>query len=278
MTNEQLIHVQDMARQMRLRIVDMVGKKDGKVGHLGGSMSAADIVATLYFHKMKIDAANPADPQRDLFIMSKGHAALVQYAALALKGFFPIDELDKVKTLHSMLQGHPDMRKTPGIEVNTGSLGMGLSIGVGSALGFRTDGRTNKVYVLVGDGETQEGQVWEAAMAAGNYHLDNLVAIVDQNDLQATGPITERMSIGSLPIKFQANDWNVIEVDGHDIEAITKALDDADEAKGSPTVIIAKTVKGKSVSFAEGKAAFHNCSLTREQYTQAISDVDSYTC
>ena len=278
MTNGQLTHVQDMARQMRLHIVDMVGKKDGKVGHLGGSMSAADIVATLYFHKMKIDAANPSSPERDMFIMSKGHAALVQYAALAIKGFFPVEELDKVKTLHSMLQGHPDMRKTPGIEVNTGSLGMGLSIGVGSALGFRADGRPNKVYVLIGDGETQEGQVWEAAMAAGSYYLDNLVAIVDQNDLQATGPITERMSIGSLPAKFLANGWNVIETDGHDIGAVAKALDDADAAKGMPTVIIAKTVKGKSVSFAEDKAAFHNCSLTREQYSQAISDVDSYTC
>ena len=278
MTNEQLTHVQDMARQMRLHIVDMVGKKDGKVGHLGGSMSATDIVAALYFYKMKIDAENPANPERDMFIMSKGHAALVQYAALAIKGFFPVEELDRVKTLHSMLQGHPDMRKTPGIEVNTGSLGMGLSIGVGSALGFKADGRENKVYVLIGDGETQEGQVWEAAMAAGSYHLDNLVAIVDQNDLQATGPITERMSIGSLPTKFMANGWNIIEVGGHDIYAIARALDEADEVKGKPTVIIAKTVKGKSVSFAEGKAAFHNCSLTREQYTQAISDVDSYTC
>lgn len=267
-----------MARQIRRHIVDMVGKKENKAGHLGGSMSAADLVATLYFYKMKGDPANPKAPDRDLFVMSKGHAALVQYAALALKGYFSAEELDKVKTLNAMLQGHPDMRKTPGIEVNTGSLGMGLSVGVGMALALKTDGKPNKVYVMVGDGESQEGQIWEAVMSAYNYKLDNLVAILDQNDLQATGAIADRMSIGFLADKFRASGWNVIEVDGHDVKAIADAYDLADTVKGLPTVVIAKTVKGKSVSFAEGIAAFHNCSLSRDQYCQAIQDVDSYVC
>lgn len=278
MNTEQCILVQNKAREMRRFIVDMVGKTNEKAGHLGGSSSAADIVATLYFYKMKTNPQNPKDPARDRFLLSKGHAALVQYAALALKGFFPTAELDKVKTLGSALQGHPDMNKTPGIEVNTGSLGMGLSVALGMGLGLKLDESNSKVYVILGDGETEEGQVWEAAMAAAHYKADNLVAFVDRNNIQATGPVEERMDVGDVGEKFKAFGWNVISINGHKIQEIADALDSADVCKGKPTVVIAHTTKGKYVSFAEGKAAYHNCSLTREQYKQAVSDIETYTC
>ncbi len=264
--------LQAKALTLREHIVnDLIGV--GKVGHLGGSCSSAEIVAALYFHKMKHDPGNPALPDRDRFLLSKGHAALVQYAALAEAGYFPKEELKNCKNLGAMLQGHPDMTKTPGIEANTGSLGQGLSIGSGIALGLRLDGIGSKVYVMVGDGELAEGQNWEAAMAAANYKLDNLVAIIDRNKLQATGPIAERMDIGSVPAKFAAFGWEVIEIDGHDIDAILAALDKADQIKGKPTAIIAATVKGKCISFAENNAAFHNGSMTAEQWETAKSDL-----
>lgn len=270
--------IQAKARVMRRHIVDMVGGKEGKVGHLGGSSSAADIVAALYFYKMKLDPANPKDPDRDRFLLSKGHAALVQYAALAELGFFPKEELGKVKTLGAILQGHPDMTKTPGIEANTGSLGMGLSIGLGMALGLRLENIDRKVYVILGDGELAEGQVWEAAIAAANYKADNLVAIVDDNKVQAMGPSAERMLIGNLGEKFASFGWHVLEIDGHNVEEICRALDKADTLKGKPTVIIANTIKGKYISFAEGQSAFHNAGMTPEQYETACDDIANYVC
>jgi transketolase len=251
---------------------DLIGV--GKVGHLGGSCSSAEIVAALYFHKMKHDPKNPALPDRDRFLLSKGHAALVQYAALAEAGYFPKEEMKKVKTLGAMLQGHPDMTKTPGIEANTGSLGQGLSIACGMALGLKLDGLASKVYVLIGDGELAEGQIWEAAMAAAYYKLDNLVAIVDRNRLQATGPIKERFDSGAVAPKWDAFGWATIEIDGHDLHAILDALDKADQIKGKPTVIIAETVKGKCISFAENNAAFHNGAMTAEQLAIANSDLN----
>ena len=265
-------HVKEKALRMREHIVyDLTGI--GKVGHLGGSCSSAEIVAALYFHKMKHDPANQGMRDRDRFLLSKGHAALVQYAALAEAGYFPKEELKKVKSLGAMLQGHPDMTKTPGIEANTGSLGQGLSIAGGMALGLRLDGLPSKVYVLIGDGELAEGQIWEAAMSAAYYKLDNVVAIVDRNNLQATGPISERFDTNPVSPKWAAFGWAVIEIDGHDIGAILSAFEQADKIKGKPTVIIAQTVKGKCISFAENNPAFHNGLMTPEQWEIAKADL-----
>lgn len=264
--------IEDKALRLREHVVnDLTGA--GKVGHLGGSCSSAEIVATLYFHKMKHDPKNPKMADRDRFLLSKGHAALIQYAALAEAGYFPKEEMKKVKTLGAMLQGHPDMTRTPGIEANTGSLGQGLSIGGGMAMGLRLDGLKSKVYVLVGDGELAEGQIWEAAMSAAYYKVDNLVAIVDRNRLQATGPICERFDTNPIAPKWAAFGWEVIEVDGHDVAALVEALDKADQVKGKPTVVIAETVKGKCISFAENNAAFHNGAMTPEQLAIAKSDL-----
>jgi transketolase len=272
--SSELVHkLREKALVLREHIVkDLIGV--GKVGHLGGSSSCAEIVATLYFHKMKIDPRNPAMEDRDRFLLSKGHAALVQYAALAMAGYFPTAELKKVKVLGGMLQGHPDMTSTPGVEANTGSLGQGLSVANGMALGLRLDGKKSKVYVIIGDGELEEGQIWEAAMAAARFKLDNLTAIVDRNRVQATGPIAERFDIGDVAAKWRAFGWNLIEIDGHDPAAIIAALDQADTVKGKPTVIIANTVKGKGISFAEHNAAFHNGAMTAEQYQIAIKDLE----
>lgn len=268
MATEELInHLEEKARQLRLSVVEMMGI--GKVGHLGGSCSCADIVAALYYHRMKVDPQNPKKADRDRFLLSKGHAALVQYAALADLGFFPKEELQRVKALGGMLQGHPDMIKTPGVEANTGSLGQGLSIANGMALGLRLDGIESKVFVIIGDGELAEGQIWEAAMASVNFGLDNLVAIVDQNGLQATGPIIERFNTNPLTPKWAGFGWHVIGIDGHSMREIVAALEEADATRGKPTVIIAKTVKGKGISFAENNAAFHNGAMTAEQYELA---------
>jgi transketolase len=259
------------ALQLRYDVVEMIGV--GKAGHLGGSCSCAEIVACLYFQKMRIDPKHPDKVDRDRFIMSKGHAALIQYAALAEAGFFPKEELKKVKTLGAMLQGHPDMTKTPGVEANTGSLGQGLSIANGMALGLRMDGKKSRVYVIIGDGELAEGQIWEAAMATTNFKIDNLVAIVDRNRLQATGIVAERFNTNPLAEKWAAFGWNVIQIDGHDVGQILDALDQAEAVQGKPTVIIAETVKGKGLSFAENNAAFHNGAMSSEQFATAKNDL-----
>lgn len=272
-SNELIKFLERKALQLRYHILEMVGV--GKAGHLGGSSSCAEIVATLYFHWMKVDPKNPHAPERDRFLLSKGHAALVQYAALAELGYFPVEELKKVKTLGSMLQGHPDMKSTPGVEANTGSLGQGLSIALGMALGLRLDGISSRVYVILGDGELAEGQIWEAAMAASHYKVDNLVAFVDKNGVQATGRVEERLNINPLAPKWLAFGWHVIEIDGHSIKEILEALKEADSIKGRPTVIIAHTVKGKGFSFAEDNAAFHNGALTQEQYLTAKRELES---
>lgn len=245
----------------------------GTAGHIGGSCSAADIVAALYFHKMHYDAKDPKNPDRDRFLLSKGHVGILQYAALAEAGFFPHSDLENTKSLGAHLQGHPDVLKTPGIEAGTGSLGQGLSIGLGMALGMKLDNSKRKVYVLIGDGEIAEGQIWEAAMAASVYKADNLVAIVDKNNLQATGPISERFDTNPLPAKWKAFGWNVIEIDGHNMGDILNALDKADNSNGLPTVIIAHTVKGKGISFAENNPSYHNSALSQELYNQAIAEL-----
>lgn len=266
-SEERIKQLEDKARQLRLSVVEMIGV--GSVGHLGGSCSCADVVAALYYYRMSFDPQDPGKADRDRFLLSKGHAALVQYAALADLGFFPQEELQQVKVLGAMLQGHPDKVSTPGIEANTGSLGQGLSIANGMALGLRLDGIKSKVFVLLGDGELAEGQVWEAAMASTNFELDNLLAIVDQNGLQATGPIVERFNSNPIAPKWAAFGWHVIEIDGHNMRGIVAAIDEADTVRGKPTVIIAKTVKGKGISFAENNVAFHNGAMTAEQYEQA---------
>jgi len=279
MTLMQKQELESKARVLRHHIVEMVGGESGKGGHLGGSNSAADIVAALYFHKMKINPLKPYDDSRDRFILSKGHAALVQYAALAELGFFPKEELKKVKTVGAMLQGHPDMKTTPGVEANTGSLGMGLSIGLGMALGMQLDKNPHNVYVIIGDGELAEGQIWEAVLASAHYKMSNLVAIIDYNKIQAMGLTSNRMNIGELCEKFTSFGWHTLEIDGHNMEEICKALDDADNVVDKPVVIIADTIKGKGVSFAEGQAAFHNApGLTAEQYEIAKNDINSYDC
>jgi transketolase len=262
-----------LAACLRRHIILMVGV--GTPGHIGGSCSSADIVATLYGWKMKHDPKNPKWDGRDRFLMSKGHAAIVQYAALAETGYFPTAELLTLKKLGSRLQGHPDIHKTPGIEANTGSLGQGLSISNGMALALRLDKKSNRVYCILGDGELAEGQVWEAAMFAAAKKIDNLVAIIDNNRLQAMGAVADRMDSSPLPEKFRAFRWHVIEVDGHDIKAFAAALDEAETVKGKPTAIIANTVKGKGISFAENNVAFHNGAMTQAQYDQALKEVEA---
>jgi transketolase len=261
------------AATLRLDIVKMVGV--GQKGHLGGSCSLSEIVSVLYFYKMKHDPKNPKWADRDRFILSKGHAALIQYAALAESGYFPRSEIENVKKLGSILQGHPDMTLTPGIEGNTGSLGQGLSMACGMAAGLKLDKKTNKVYCIVGDGEIAEGQIWEAAMAASFYKLDNLVVFVDKNRLQAMGPVVERYNTNPVATKWQAFGWHVTETDGHNIKEIIEVLDKVDKIKGKPKVIIAHTVKGKGISFAENAVAFHNGELTKEQYETACLGLEN---
>jgi transketolase len=271
-SQETIDHLEEKALCLREHIVcDLIGID--KVGHLGGSCSCAEIVAVLYFHTMKLNPSAPKDPDRDRFLLSKGHAALVQYAALAEAGFFPKGELKKVKTLGAMLQGHPDMTKTPGVEANTGSLGQGLSVANGIALGLRLDKSKRKVYVIIGDGELAEGQIWEAAMAAVNFNLDNIVAIVDRNKLQATGAVVDRFNTNPLPEKWEAFGWHVIQINGHDVRQIIAALDEAAATTGRPTVIIADTVKGKGISFAENNPAFHNGAMNPDQWETAKQDL-----
>lgn len=259
------------ANQIRKDVVISIGV--GVAGHIGGSNSSADIVTALYFHKMKHDPKNPKMADRDRFLLSKGHVAILQYAALAEAGYFPVEDLKNTKEIGFYLQGHPDVQKTPGIEAGTGSLGQGLSIGLGMALGMKLDEINRKVYVLVGDGEIAEGQIWEAAMAASSFKADNLVAIVDYNKLQANGPIVDRFNSNPLIPKWDSFGWNVIEIDGHNMEEILTALDEADTVKGKPTVIIAHTIKGKGVSFAENVVGYHNGMLTEETYEQALKEL-----
>lgn len=263
----------EMARRVRLNILELVGV--GRAGHLGGSNSAADIVTALYFGKMRYDAQNLFWPLRDRLLLSKGHAALCQYAALCEMGVVPREALPTVKSLGSILQGHPDMTRCPGIEANTGSLGQGLSVALGIALGLRLDGTDSKVYCMLGDGELAEGQVWEAMMAAASYRARNLIGIVDANGVQATDAVCRVLDQGELGAKFRAFGWRVIEIDGHDMAQILGALDAADEPSDGPTMILAHTVKGKGVDFAEGKAAFHNGSLTQEQFDSAREQIET---
>ena len=262
----------EMARKVRCDIVTMLTAAGS--GHPGGSLSAADIMCALYFGgSLEHDPANPKWEGRDRFILSKGHAAPVLYAVLAESGYFPVDELTSLRKLGSRLQGHPDCKKLPGVEVSTGSLGQGLSIACGYALGLRDSGSTSTIFTLLGDGEIQEGQVWEAAMFAAHHKLGNLVAILDYNGLQIDGRNADVMDLGDVPAKFTAFGWKVIEADGHDIEALLAALAEAKAYADGPVIIVAHTIKGKGVSFMENEAGWHGKAPNAEQCEQALSEL-----
>jgi transketolase len=259
-----------VANELRRRVVAMLCHT--QAGHPGGSLSAAEILAALYFGVLRVDPADPEWEARDRFILSKGHAAPVYYAALQRRGYFPEEMLQTYDELDSLLQAHPDMH-CPGVDMSSGSLGQGLSVGLGMALGLRLKGRDSRVFVLLGDGELQEGQIWEAAMAAPKFAVDNLVAIVDDNHIQLMGDTAAIMPVGSIADKWRAFNWHVVEVDGHDADAIVGACAAAAAHKGQPTVIIARTVKGKGVSFMENTHKWHSAVVTTDLKAEALAEL-----
>ncbi len=267
------LELQKIANEVRKGII--ISTHAAKAGHPGGSLSAADIFTYLYFEEMQnIDPANPKNPDRDRFVLSKGHTAPGLYAALALKGFFPFEDLVTLRKLHSYLQGHPDMKSTPGVDMSTGSLGQGISAAVGMALAARIDKKDYRVYTLLGDGEIEEGQVWEAAMYAGHQKLDNLVAIVDNNGLQIDGKIEDVCSPYPIDKKFEAFNWHVINADAHDFDSLRAAFAEAKNVKGMPTVIVCKSIKGKGVSFMENQAGWHGVAPNDEQKEIAMAELE----
>ncbi|GED15702.1 transketolase [Aneurinibacillus migulanus] len=270
-TEGKLTELKQYASNIRQEIVKMVAAANS--GHPGGSLSAADILAVLYFHEMNAGPDKISDPDRDRFVLSKGHASPVLYASLAEKGYLPKEELATFRKINSRLQGHPSKKMLPGVEQSTGSLGQGLSAANGMALAARLDKRDYRVYALLGDGEIQEGMVWEAAMAAGHYKLDNLVAILDYNHLQIDGNVEDIMNVGPVADKFRAFNWHVIEIDGHNLEEIISALDEAKTVKGMPTFIVAHTVKGKGVSYMENACGWHGTAPNAEQLAQALEEL-----
>ena len=273
MTTRDIRQLRQVAAEMRWHIVRMFGPN--KAHHFGGSLSAADIVTALYFYKMRYDPKNPKWPERDRFIMSKGHCVPAQYASLAMLGVFPVEELLTMKKLGSRLQGHPAAHLLPGLEGCTGSLGQGLSFANGMALAGRIKGQAYRVYCLIGDGETQEGQVWEAAMTTPKHCLNNVTAIVDWNGLKAMDATACGKVMGPVAARWESFGWHAREVDGHDMAQLCEALDWAEAEAEAPCVIIAHTVKGKGVSFLEGRPEFHNSALTPEQITAALAELEA---
>lgn len=257
----------------KIRMGAIEGVYHARSGHPGGSLSAADLFAYLYFKELHVDPANPTDENRDRFVLSKGHCCPGLYAALALKGYFPMDELKKLRHIGAMLQGHPNMLDTPGIDMSTGSLGQGVSTACGMAMAAKLDHKDYRVYSMLGDGEIEEGQVWEAAMFASHNHLDNLCLIVDNNDLQIDGKLEEVCSPYPIDEKFRAFGFDVTVIDGHDFDAIEAAFDHVKSVTGKPSVIIAKTVKGKDVSFMENQVGWHGVAPNQEQYETAMQDL-----
>ena len=273
MENNELKRLQKIAAEIRLGALE--GVHAAASGHPGGSLSIAEIVAYLYFKEMNIRPEDPRWADRDRFVLSKGHTAPALYAALALKGFFPRAELAKLRQVESFLQGHPDMKIIPGVDMSTGSLGLGISAACGMALAAKVDKKKYRVYTIVGDGESEEGQVWEAAMFAAHYKLDNLCVILDWNGLQIDGPVTEVMNPTPHDTKFEAFGFHVISVDAHDLEALEKAFEEAKTVKGKPTAIIAKSVKGKGVSYMENQVGWHGSAPKDEQYEQAVAEINA---
>ncbi|MBS7389571.1 MAG: transketolase [Oscillospiraceae bacterium] len=263
--------LQIFAAKARIGVIE--GVYNAKAGHPGGSLSICDLLAYLYNGEMSIDASNPHMEDRDRFVLSKGHAAPALYATLALKGFFPVEDLKTLRKSDSYLQGHPNMNKIPGVDMSTGSLGQGISAAVGMALGAKLDKKDFRVYTVLGDGEIEEGEVWEAAMFAANRGLDNLVAVVDYNGLQIDGTVEEVNSPYPIADKFKAFKWNVVEIDGHDFDAIESALENARATKGVPTCIVMKTIKGKGVSYMENAVGWHGKAPNTEEYEQAMTEL-----
>ena len=266
------LELQIMANKIRKDIVASV--HSARAGHPGGSLSAADVFTYLYFEEMNIDPENPDKPDRDRFVLSKGHAAPGLYAALAHRGFFPVEDMISLRHVGSYLQGHPDMKGIPGVDMSSGSLGQGVSTAVGMALAAKMSGDTYRVYTLLGDGEIQEGQVWEAAMFAGARNLDNLVMIVDNNGLQIDGDVADVCSPYPIDKKFEAFNFHTININGNDLDEIDKAMKEARATKGQPTAIVMKTVKGKGVSFMEDKAGWHGKAPNDEEYATAMAELE----
>ena len=263
--------LQTYANEIRKGIIEAVYNANS--GHPGGSLSIAEILTVLYFNQMNIDEKNPKAKGRDRLVLSKGHTSPALYSALALKGFFDIKELTKFRNVNSNLQGHPDMKRVPGVDASTGSLGQGLSIANGMALASKMDSEGIRVYCIFGDGEIQEGQIWEAAMTAAHYKLDNLCVIIDNNNLQIDGKVNEVMSIYPIDEKFKSFGFEVINVDGHNIPELIRAFEQAKKVKGKPTAIIANTIKGKGVSFMENEAGWHGKAPNEEQYKLAMKEL-----
>lgn len=266
-----LAELQMTANEIRKDILKMVHAAQS--GHPGGSLSAADIMTTLYFNTMNVDPQNPKMAGRDKFVLSKGHAAPVLYAALARRGYFPVEELLTLRRINSRLQGHPDMKNIPGVEMSTGSLGQGISAAVGMAMASKLDQDNSRVYALLGDGELNEGLVWEAAMAGAQYKLDNLTAIVDFNGLQIDGKNDDVMAVKPVDLKFESFGWHVIIVDGHNIEALIEAFEAAKEVKGKPVMILANTVKGKGVSFMENQVGWHGKAPSDDELATGLNEL-----
>jgi transketolase len=271
-TNKKIIEeLEEKAKIVRCNIVKMIC--NAQVGHPGGSLSAADILVTLYFYIMNIDPKYPNWENRDRFVLSKGHAATALYSTLAERGFFSVDLLSTFGKIDSILQVHPDKNKTPGVDASTGALGQGLSMALGMAMGARLDGKKYWVYALIGDGEMQEGQIWEAAMSASHYKVTNLITILDYNKVQLMGPVSKIMEVSPVRDKWQSFGWNVIEIDGHDIEEIINSIEKAKNYKEKPTLIIAHTIKGKGVSFMEGKCEWHGKVPCQEELEIALKEI-----
>lgn len=263
------------AANIRRNIVETVNHAGS--GHIGGSLSIVEVLVSLYFSEMNIDVKNPSWEDRDRLVLSKGHASPALYSVLAEKGFYGVEKLKSFRSIGSPFSGHADMH-VPGVDMSTGSLGQGLSVAVGMALAARATAKKYRVFCIIGDGELEEGQIWEAAMCAGHYHLDNLVAFVDNNDLQIDGRISEIMSSYPIDRKFEAFNWNVVNIDGHDFDAIIGAIRGAGEVKGMPTMIVAKTIKGRGVSFMEDNVAWHGKPPSQEEYQAAMCELNAEVC
>ncbi|HEX9014956.1 MAG TPA: transketolase [Chloroflexota bacterium] len=265
----------NLAREIRLSVLKMIYEAGS--GHPGGSLSAVELISTLYFDAMRVDPANPSWADRDRFIASKGHCAPALYAVLAEKGFFPKAELNTFRRLNSILQGHPDMLKTPGVDMSTGSLGHGPSVGVGMALAGRLANKDFYVYVLIGCGESDEGEIWEAAMAAAKYRLDHLIVLLDYNGYQLDGKMQDIMPLGDVVAKWRSFGWNVIQVDGHDPEDVSVGIEKAKNTKGMPSILVTHTVKGKGVSFMENTHVWHGKKISEKEYAKAVSELAEAT-
>ena len=274
MNTEEIKELKLSAAHIRKMALEAV--HSAKSGHPGGSLSVADILAYLYMKEMRIDPMDPKNPERDRFVLSKGHAAPALYGTLAERGFIPKEDIKTFRSADSYLQGHPDMKGVCGVDMSTGSLGQGISAACGMALAGKLDNKDYRVYTVIGDGEMEEGQVWEASMFAAHYKLDNLTAFLDFNGLQIDGDITKVMNPTPVDKKFEAFNWNVIVIDAHDFEQIEKAVNEAKNTKGKPTMIVAKSIKGKGVSFMENEASWHGAAPNDEQYQAAIAELNKY--